>query len=133
MNYYLDTDICIFILKGQFPAIKKWFQASQPDHIKIPSIVQSELLLGALKSANPKETVHLIERFLEPYEIVSFNAQAAIAYARIRHQLEKSGKSIGPNDLIIAATVAAHQGTLITHNTKEFNRVPGIIIEDWTV
>lgn len=133
MKYYLDTDICVFALKGRFPAIKKWLQSSAPDHIKIPSIVQSELLLGALKSANPRQTVHFIERFLEPYEIISFDSQAAIAYARIRHELEKNGKNIGPNDLIIAATVAANQGTLVTHNTKEFDRVPGLITEDWTV
>ena len=133
MNYYLDTDICIHALKGQFPGIKKWLQASMPEHIKIPSIVQAELLLGALKSIDPAQTVHLIERFLEPYEIVSFNSQSAIFYARIRQGLEKSGKCIGPNDLIIAATVLAHQGTLVTHNMKEFNRVPGLITEDWTV
>ncbi len=132
MNYYLDTDICVFTLKGQFPAIKKWLQSSLPDHIKIPSIVQSELLLGALKSAHPKHAIHLIERFLEPYEIISFDRQAAIAYARIRYELEKNGKSIGPHDLIIAATVAANQGTLVTHNSKEFNRVHGLLTEDWT-
>lgn len=132
MNYYLDTDICIFTLKGQFPSIKKWLQSSVPGRIKIPSIVQSELLLGALKSTAPKQTIHLIERFLEPYEIIPFDSQAAIAYAKIRHELEKDGKTIGPNDLIIAATVAANQGTLVTHNIKEFNRVQGLLIEDWT-
>jgi len=133
MNYYLDTDICIFMLKGQFPAIKKWLQSSLPDRIKIPSIVQAELLLGALKSVEPKQTLHLVERFMEPYEIVAFDDQAAIAYARIRHELEKTGKGIGPNDLIIAATVAANQGTLVTHNIKEFACVPGLLTEDWTV
>jgi len=133
MNYYLDTDICIFALKGEFPSIKKWLQSSVPGHIKIPSIVQAELLLGALKSKDPKQTIHLIERFLEPYEIISFDSLAAIAYARIRCELEKNGKSIGPNDLIIAATVAANQGALVTHNIKEFSRIPGLITEDWTV
>ena len=133
MNYYLDTDICVFALKGQFPAIKKWLQGFVPDHIKIPSVVKSELLLGALKSTRPKETFHLVERFLGPYEIISFDGQAAVAYARIRHELETMGKSIGPNDLIIAATVVANQGTLVTHNSKEFNRVPGLLTEDWTI
>ncbi len=133
MNYYLDTDICIFALKGQFPAIKKWLQNLLPDQIKIPTIVQSELLLGALKSRDSKQTVHLVERFLAPYEVISFDEQAATAYAKIRYHLEKKGVSIGPNDLIIAATVAANQGTLITHNIREFARVPGILTEDWTV
>ncbi len=133
MNYYLDTDICVFALKGQFPAIKKWLQNSIPDQIKIPSIVQSELLLGALKSIESKQTVHLVERFVAPYEVISFDEQAAIAYARIRYHLERRGVSIGPNDLIIAATVTANQGTLVTHNVREFTRVPGLLVEDWTV
>lgn len=132
MNYYLDTDTCIFGLRGQFPTIKKQLQGSIPDHIKIPSIVHAELLLGILKSDNPKKNAHLVEKFLEPYEIVPFNAPAAIAYAKIRYELEKDGKGIGPNDLIIAATVVANQGTLVTHNVDEFARVPGLLIEDWT-
>ena len=67
MNYYLDTDICIFALKGQFPAIKQWLQKSMPEQIKIPAIVQSELLLGALKSADSKQEIHLVERFVAPF------------------------------------------------------------------
>ena len=133
MNYYLDTDTCIFGLRGQFSAIKKQLQNCVPDHIKIPSIVQAELLLGVLKSDNPKKNAHLVEKFLEPYEVVPFNTQAAISYAKIRYELEKDGKSIGPNDLIIASTVVANQGTLVTHNINEFNRVPGLLVEDWTV
>ena len=70
---------------------------------------------------------------MEPFEYISFESQAAIAYARIRYDLEKEGKSIGPNDLIIAAVVLANQGTLVTHNVNEFSRVPGLLIEDWTV
>jgi len=133
MNYYLDTDTCIFGLRNQFPAIKKQLQSAIPDHIKIPSIVHAELLLGVLKSDKPKQNAHLVEKFLEPYEVVPFNTPAAIAYAKIRYDLEKDGKSIGPNDLIIAATVAANQGTLVTHNINEFSRVPGLLVEDWTV
>ena len=132
MNYYLDTDICIFALKGQFPAIKTWLQNFLPNQVKIPSIVQSELLLGALKSKDSKQKMHLVEHFLAPFEVIPFAEQAAIAYAKIRYHLEKKGVNIGPNDLIIAATVAANQGTLVTHNTKEFAHVPGLLIEDWT-
>jgi len=133
MNYYLDTDTCIFALRGQFHTIKNQLQSSTPEHIKIPSIVQAELILGALKSNDPKKNAHLVEKFLAPYEVVPFNTQAAISHAKIRYDLEKEGKSIGPNDLIIAATVVANQGTLVTHNINEFTRVPGLLVEDWTV
>jgi len=132
MNYFLDTDICIYCLKNDFPAIKKSLQNSTPDHIKIPSMVRAELLLGALKSTDPKQALRLTEHFLEPYEIVPFAEQEAVTYAKTRCDLEKKGVSIGPNDLIIAAVVLTHQGTLVTHNTKEFNRIPGLLLEDWT-
>ena len=132
MNYFLDTDTCIFGLRGRFPAIKKQLQALIPDQIKIPSIVKAELFLGALKSGDPKKNTLLVEKFLEPYEIVSFNSKAAISYAKIRYELEKDGKSIGPNDLIIAASVIANQGILVTHNIHEFARIPGLLVEDWT-
>jgi len=132
MNYYLDTDTCIFALRGQYASIKKQIQNSSPDHIKIPSMVHAELLLGALKSDDAKKNVRLIDKFLEPYDVAPFNTQASIAYAKIRYELEKTGHSIGPNDLIIAAIVITNQGTLITHNIHEFSRVPGLLVEDWT-
>ena len=132
MNYYLDTDICIFALKDEFPTIKKELHGFTPEDIKIPSLVQAELLLGALKSANPRQEITIVERFLSPYEIIPFGKQEAVVYAKIRCDLEKKGTSIGPNDLIVAATVLAHQGVLVTHNTKEFDRIAGLLTQDWT-
>lgn len=132
MKYFLDTDTCIFALKGKFPSIKESLISFTPDTIKIPSIVQAELLLGALKSSNAKNTINVVEKFLSPYEIVSFSTKAASCYAGIRFDLEKKGVAIGANDMIIAATVLANQGTLVTHNVKEFTRVKGLFIQDWT-
>ena len=132
MIYCLDTDICIFALKGRFPSLKRWFQQLSCARIKIPAIVQAELFLGAFKSFNPANAMHLVEGFLEPFEVIPFGAGEAIVYAKVRADLEQSGFLVGPNDLIIAATVLAHQGTLVTHNVKEFQRVPGLLVEDWT-
>ena len=132
MIYCLDTDICIFALKGRFPSLKRWFQHLSAGRIKIPSIVRAELLFGALKSTSPENSLRLVESFLEPFEIIPFDAGEAVVYAKIRLDLEKNGFLIGPNDLIIAATVLAHQGTLVTHNVKEFQRVPGLLFQDWT-
>lgn len=131
MKYFLDTDICIFALKNKYPTIKKSLFDLFPDHIKIPSIVEAELILGALKSVEPKKTMHLVQKFLEPYEIIDFDHSAGIVYATIRQDLEKKGSLIGPNDLIIAATVLANQGTLVTHNLKEFSKVRVLLTEDW--
>ncbi|MBI2119964.1 MAG: type II toxin-antitoxin system VapC family toxin [Elusimicrobia bacterium] len=132
MNYYLDTDICIFSFQGRFPAIRQWMESFSPDKIKIPAIVKAELLLGALKSDNSKHVQEVVEHFLEPFEVIPFCDQAASIYASIRYNLEKLGKPIGPNDLIIASSVLANHGTLVTHNLKEFYRIANLKIEDWT-
>ena len=132
MIYCPDTDTCIFALRGRFPSLLENFRQLPAQRIKIPSIVRAELFLGALKSSDTKNSLHLMEKFLEPFEIISFGENEATAYARIKFELEKGGCIIGPNDLVIAATILAHQATLVTHNTKEFKRVPGLLVEDWT-
>lgn len=132
MSYHLDTNICIYALKGIYPEIKNVMMRVGAFDIKIPSIVKAELLLGAKKSRMPEKTESLIAQFLSPYEIVPFDEQASLAYAEIRSNLEKTGKIIGPNDLIIAATVLSRNGTLITHNSREFKWVKNLKIEDWT-
>ena len=130
--FFLDTNICIYALKGRYPSIADRLRASLPAAIKVPSIVNAELLFGAHKSDRPRGTVDAVHAFLSPFEIVPFGDDAASCYATIRAALEKRGKPVGPNDLVIAATVLAHRGTLITHNVREFQRVAGLSIEDWT-
>ena len=105
--------------------------ALSPDRVKIPAIVQAELMEGALTARHPKHSLDVIESFCSPFEIVPFCRQCTFHYGRIRHYLRAKGAMIGPNDLIIAATVIAHHGTLITRNTKEFNRVPDIKLHDF--
>ncbi len=131
MTFFLDTDICIFALRGTHPALIEEFQSRKPDAIKIPSIVAAELWLGAYKSSNSSTAQKAVEAFLEPFEIISFDDKGAEAYAALRADLEEKGKPIGPNDLVIAATVLAHRGVLVTHNLKEFSQVPGLRTQDW--
>ena len=133
MNYFLDTNVCIFSVKGRFPSIKERLERLTPEDIKIPSIVRAELLLGAKKSNNPEKALETIHRFLLPYEVLPFCAKAADIYADVRFALESKGTPVGPNDLIIASTAMAHNGTLITHNTKEFQRIRGLLSEDWVI
>jgi tRNA(fMet)-specific endonuclease VapC len=132
LTVFLDTNICIYALDGSYPSLRKRFQQVQPARIKIPSIVQGELYFGAAKSQSPNETRETIESFLMPFEIVPFGKEASNVYAEIRAELERSGEPIGPNDLIIAAVVLANDGTLITHNTAEFERVSNLPTDDWT-
>jgi tRNA(fMet)-specific endonuclease VapC len=78
-------------------------------------------------------TRELWSNFFDTFEIVAFDDVAAKQYSIIRANLEMKGKTIGPNEFIIAATVLANNGILVTHNTKEFKRVPNLIIENWTI
>lgn len=132
MKYYLDTNICIYFLKGLFPEILKRIIGHIPDDIKIASIVKAELLYGAEKSQKREENLEKVESFLMPFEIVPFDNHAAIIYSKIRSELEKKGSPIGPNDLIVSATALANDGVLVTNNVQEFNRISGLITENWT-
>ena len=87
---------------------------------------------GAEKSVKRDENIIKINKFLLPFEIVPFDAASADHYGKTKATLEKTGMLIGPNDLIIASTVLAQNGTLVTHNINEFGRIEGLRIEDWT-
>ncbi len=132
MIYYLDTDICIFALRGTYPALIKAFSSKTPDRIRLPSVVVAELMTGARKSGSQATAQKAVEAFMDAFEIAPFDLMAAEAYASIRSDLEEDGICIGPNDLIVAATVLSNHGTLVTHNVQEFSRVPGLRVQDWT-
>lgn len=133
MIYYLDSNICVYFLKGLYPSIMKKIQNTNPNNIKIPSIVKAELLYGAEKSQHKAKNLANINRFLEPFEIISFDDDCSFVYSKIRSVMELKGSIIGPNDYIIAATVLARNGILVTNNTKEFERVKSLKIENWIV
>lgn len=131
MNYYLDTNICIYFLKGKSSEIQNKLTKVNPNRIKIPSIVKAELLLGALKSNQVKKNREIVLDFLNPLEIIPFDDGASEIYSEIRSNLERHGQPLGPNDLIIASTVVSKNGILVTNNEKEFSRVPSLKIENW--
>ena len=132
MMYFLDTNICIYLLKGQFPKIKETLSKKVPENIKIPSIVKAELLYGAKKSHYPEKTILTAQVFLAPFEIIPFCEKASDYYAENRFELEKKGIPVGPNDLIIAATTLTHNGILVTYNVRAFKRIKSLKIENWT-
>ena len=133
MSFFLDTNICIYILKGKFPAIKEVLSRLSPHEIKVPSMVLAELRHGAIRCSTPDPAQRASEKLVQPFEIVPFGPECAEFFAQTRESLERKGEIIGPYDLIIAATVLSHKGTLVTHNTREFQRIKGLSIVDWTV
>ena len=132
MIVFLDTSICVLALRRSCPWVGERVKSMSAELVKVPTIVMAELILGAFKSPRPGETMQAVREFLRPFETVPFCSRCAMEYGRLRADLERRGISIGPNDMIIAATVLAHGGTLVTHNLREFRRVAGLGIEDWT-
>lgn len=102
-----------------------------PNEIKIPVIVHSELIFGAQKSKRKQENLQKARRFLEPFEIVNYTQEMPETYAELRLKVESKGKTVGPNDLLIAAIAVSDNGTLVTRNTKEFSVILQLKVEKW--
>jgi tRNA(fMet)-specific endonuclease VapC len=132
MTYFLDTNICIYILKGTFPQLQQHIESHAPSELRIPAIVLAELYYGAYKSTVRDKAIETLREFTAPIQIAEFDSRSAVSYGAIRSKLESMGRLIGPNDLIVAATTLSNGGTLVTHNVKEFSAVPGLLFEDWT-
>ena len=131
-NYYIDTNILVFYLRGKNERLKKKLNSFRHEEIKIPAIVKAELLAGAVKSNMPDENIKEVEKLCRPFELVPFDDSMLMTYATIRAALELKGQKIGANDTIIAATVLSRGGILVTNNVKEFSRVEGLLLDDWT-
>ncbi len=131
MSFFLDTNTCVYFLKGMYAPLREKLSSKKPRDVKIHAVVKAELLFGAVNSQRVKENRQKVIDFLIPYEIVSFDSSAAEVYANIRYKLQKAGKPIGGNDLIIASTVLAANGVLVTNNEKEFGRIDKLKIDNW--
>ena len=129
--YLLDTNICIYLIKNSYPFMTEKVFSYEPSDIAISSITVFELEYGAAKSKWCEETKRKLAVFLSPFTILPFSTEDAIAAGQVRAQLEKSGRPIGPYDTLIAAQGISRGLTVVTHNTNEFIRVPGIKLEDW--
>jgi tRNA(fMet)-specific endonuclease VapC len=131
MKYLLDTNTCIRIINQRSTSARAKFINTPKHEISISIIVVAELLYGAAKSQTPERSLYKQEQFIRSLTILNFARPSANSYAQIRALLEKQGKPIGGNDLLIAATALAHDLILVTHNTREFSRVPNLKLEDW--
>lgn len=95
--------------------------------------MKAELTYGAYHSAKPSQNLRAITRFVEPFISLPFDDNCVDGYGRIRSDLARLGTPMGPYDMMIAATAVSHNLTLVTHNTNEFARVTGLLLEDWEV
>ena len=129
----LDSNICIALMRGKKPKVTAKFQTYSPDDLVACSIVEGELLVGALRSNSPQTEIAKVEAFLKPFHSHSFDADAARKYDEIRADLETRGEVISDLNMMIAAIAKVHGLILVTHNTREFSRIPGLQLEDWEI
>jgi len=132
MTHLLDTNHCIFIIKNRSPQAWKKLARHPVGAIGISSVTASELWFGVEKSEQKEKNTRALVKFLLPLEIAPFEEEAAERYGKIRAVLEKAGTPIGSLDCLIAAHAVALGVVLVTNNTNEFQRVPGLQLEDWT-
>ena len=131
MIFLPDTNVWIRFLNPGENHVKNHFLSADPSTIWLCSVVKAELFFGALKSTRIKENLGLLDELFVNFESVFFDDDAARKYGEIRSDLARKGTPIGPNDLMIAAIASVHEAVLVTHNTREFERVTGLTVEDW--
>lgn len=129
----LDTNICIYLIKNRPIELKKKFNEYEVGEICISSIVVSELYFGVEKSQMVEKNKRALALFLSSLNIVNYDEKCAIEYGKIRAELERKGQVIGSLDMLIAAHAKSMGITLVTNNTKEFDRVDGLVVENWVV
>ena len=127
----LDTNICIYIIKNKPQTVKERFKQFEIGELCISSITVSELMYGVYKSQHTEKNLKAITAFLMPFDIVDYDYNASLAYGKIRADLERRGQVIGGMDMQIAAHSLALDMILVTNNTKEFERVKGLELENW--
>lgn len=128
----LDTNICIYPIRQRSPAVLERFEEFEVGEVGLSVVTVCELCYGAEKSARPEQNGRALEQFLLSLEVLDFDVEAARSYGRIRATLEKKGTPIVLLDTLIAAHALGSGATLVTNNTREFERVERLRVEDWT-
>jgi tRNA(fMet)-specific endonuclease VapC len=131
MSYLLDTNVCIKLLNGDVPSVAERLAQHEPEDIYLYTIVQLELYYGAYRGAKTERNLSTLARFFEQFSVLPFDESAAKIAGKVRSQLNALGTPIGGYDLQIAAIALANNLTLVTHNTREFGRIEGLVYEDW--
>lgn len=131
-GYMLDTNICIFVMAGRGAALAERFEA-ESERLCISSVTLAELSYGVEKSAARERNRRALDGFVARLEVLGFDDGAARVYGALRARLERDGRVIGPYDMMIAAHAVSRGLTVVTNNRREFDRVEGLAVEDWSV
>lgn len=129
-GFMADTNICIYLTSGRYPGLDTRVR-QLGTNLAISSIVLGELLFGMEKSEWREHNREALDLLLQHFDLFDFDADAAQHYAEIRAYLEKAGTPCGANDMLIGAHARSLGMTLVTNNRREFDRMPGLAVENW--
>lgn len=131
MRYMLDTNICIYAIKKKPKSVLEKLKAHEPSEVCISSVTYGELVYGVEKSQAVDKNRLALALLLSNIDIIKFDSKSAETYGQIRAKLEKAGTPIGPLDTMIAGHALSLGYTLVTNNSREFERVEGLLLENW--
>jgi tRNA(fMet)-specific endonuclease VapC len=132
VRYLIDTNILIFLCSSKSKSLEHKFKTHNPEEFLVLSITVGELIYGVNKSLNRDRNLQAILKILSPFTIIDFDSSAGWEYGEIRAELEKKGTIVGGNDMMIAAQARRRGLIVITNNVKEYKRIHGLRVEDWT-
>jgi len=131
IRYLLDTNICIYIIKQHPKQVIEHLRTLLVGDVAISAITLAELEYGAAKSSRPEQNREALIAFTAPLEVLPFDDNASLHYGEIRADLERSGMVIGAMDMLIAAHARSRSLKLVTNNSREFQQIHGLDIENW--
>ena len=129
--YLIDTNICVYLISGKYEQVNQRFLSIAPDQIAISAIVAAELAYGVEHSRHVQENRKRLDVFFEGVPILDWSKQTIWHYAKLKSQLRNAGTPIGELDLQIAAHALALDAVCVTNNTREFERIEGLRLENW--
>ena len=132
MTYLLDTNICIYIINQQPAEVLQRLIGAGRESLAISSVTVAELAFGVAKSTRADSRAKL-ENFLSKFPILDWDEDAAWVYGNVRKALEAKGQRIGERDLLLVSQAVALGATMVTNNTREFERIEGLKLENWVV
>jgi tRNA(fMet)-specific endonuclease VapC len=130
LRHMLDTNICIYVIKNRPARLRDRFNDCA-DQLCISVITLAELIHGAEKSARPPDNLKVVEGFCARLEVLHFSGRAASHYGQLWAELERAGRRAGIHDMMIAGHARSEGLTVVTNNEREFERMPGLRVENW--
>ena len=129
--FFLDTNICVYFMSRKYPAVTAQFKARDPQTLFVSALVAGELAYGVELSARVESNRTRLNAFLSMLQVVAWDEQAMWHFGQQKARMKKAGTKIGEIDLLIGCQALALGATLVTNNTREFERIDGLQLENW--